>query len=224
MLSRLKNLFKKPEMERVVFNDTTTLEFLAVKEQWLACWQQLGLTAGKTLFEELLTAYQEPQRHYHTLQHLSECLEHFSQVHEFFERPAEACIALWFHDAIYDVKGKTNEQDSAQWAVNELNKAGADIAIQQRVEQLILATQHNVKPEDNDQRLIVDIDLAILGANKERFAEYEQQVREEYSWVPSLVYNHKRKALLKSFIAHETIFNTPFFRERYEQQARNNLA
>jgi hypothetical protein len=36
-----------------------------------------------------------------------------------------------------------------------------------------MATCHTAKPADADQQLLVDIDLAILGAEPARFAEYE---------------------------------------------------
>jgi predicted metal-dependent HD superfamily phosphohydrolase len=86
-----------------------------------------------------------------------------------------------------------------------------------------MATRHDATPTDSDEQLLVDIDLSILGANRERFAEYDRQVRAEYSWVPGFIYNMKRKGVLKAFLARPSIYNTSYFRERYEQQARINL-
>lgn len=105
--------------------------------------------------------------------------------------------------------------------------AGADAAVQGRVERLIMATKHDAAEpaaDAPDQQLLVDIDLAILGAAPERFAEYGRQVRAEYGWVPGLVYRTKRKAVLKSFLARPRLYGTAHFRERYEAQARRNLA
>ena len=69
------------------------------------------------LFEKLLEAYSEPQRKYHTLQHLVECIQKFELVSELVNFPREVEIALWFHDAVYDVKAYDNEALSAIWAL-----------------------------------------------------------------------------------------------------------
>lgn len=53
-----------------------------------------------------------------------------------------------------------------------------------QVQQLILITAHQTMPQTIDEKIIVDVDLAIFGATPQRFAEYEQQIRKEYSWVP----------------------------------------
>lgn len=195
-----------------------------LKEAWQLAWADLSLHAPAGLCEELLAAYEEPQRHYHSLQHLAECLAHFDQVRHLASYPGEVALALWFHDAVYDVQGKSNEQQSADWAVRALQAAGAGEASRARVLQLIMATQHHAEVHEPDQQLLVDIDLSILGATPERFAEYDRQVRAEYSWVPGLIYRVKRKAVLKSFLDREHIYNTPYFRERCEAQARRNLA
>ncbi|QNA90305.1 hypothetical protein G4G28_20610 [Massilia sp. Dwa41.01b] len=44
---------------------------------WQGLWNRLGKPAPPALLAALLAAYSEPQRHYHTLQHLGECLSHF---------------------------------------------------------------------------------------------------------------------------------------------------
>ena len=80
---------------------------------WLRAWNELQYTPPLGLYEQLLQAYSEPQRHYHTLQHLAECLQLQSESAHLAQHPAEIAIALWFHDAVYDVKAHDNEARSA---------------------------------------------------------------------------------------------------------------
>lgn len=47
-----------------------------------------------------------------------------------------------------------------------------------------MATRHDSVALGADARVIVDVDLSILGAAQSRFDEYESQVREEYAFVP----------------------------------------
>lgn len=194
-----------------------------------ASWQRgwAGLHArgdGVAVRDALLAAYAEPQRKYHTLQHLSECLALFDQYHSLAVEPAEVEIALWFHDAIYAVRASDNEARSADWAEAELHKAGVAQARIARVRGHILATRHSVLPEGSDQALLVDIDLSILGAPRPRFEEYEQQVREEYRWVPGFLFQLKRKQILAQFLARDALFATPAIRQSLEAAARENLA
>lgn len=191
---------------------------------WSRAWADLRLQPQPGLFEELLGAYKEPRRHYHSQQHLAECLTHFEHSRHLAERPGELAIALWFHDAVYDVRGKSNERQSADWATRVLAMSNATQATRERIDQLIMATRHDAAPTQGDEQLLVDIDLSILGATPQRFAEYDRQVRAEYSWVPGFVYNMKRRRVLQSFLARPGIYSTSYFRERYEAQARINLA
>ncbi len=190
---------------------------------WNRAWSELSLEAPGGLFERLIAAYRAPHRSYHALQHLQECIAHFSEVPALAVRPGEVEIALWFHDAIYDPRSGDNELLSANLASEELSAAGAPRECQTHVHELIMATRHEAKPSEADQQLLVDIDLAILGASPARFNEYDNQVRLEYSWVPGFLYRMKRREVLKGFLSREHIYCTEYFRERYEQQARANL-
>ena len=193
------------------------------ERSWQHAWQGLGATPPAGLLQALLAAYAEPQRRYHTRQHLAECLAHFEAVQNRAQHPAEVELALWFHDAVYDIKGKDNELRSAQWAAQALGEAGLAEAICGRVHELVMATRHEVLPEHDDARLLVDIDLAILGADSERFAQYDAQVRAEYAWVPWPIYGIKRKQVLQGFLQRKAIYATPYFHARLEQQAHANL-
>jgi predicted metal-dependent HD superfamily phosphohydrolase len=162
-------------------------------------------------------------RHYHTLQHLAECLDLFDRVAHLARYPGEAAIALWFHDAVYLPLAKDNEARSADWACAALREAGAGEEVCERMRALIMATAHHAAPEGDDARLVVDIDLAILGADAARFAEYEGQVRAEYATVPEDLFRQKRAELLARFLERPAIYQTPELHARLENQARINL-
>jgi predicted metal-dependent HD superfamily phosphohydrolase len=162
------------------------------------------------LFAEVMGRYAEPHRSYHTTRHLDECFARLDEARQHADRLYEIELALWFHDAVYDVRGSDNEKRSASWAQAAVSAAGLDTTVGDRVRDLILATRHDGSSPAGDAALLVDVDLAILGSPAERFDEYEQQVRQEYSWVPGFLFKRKR--------AH-----TEHFRSRYEAAARANL-
>lgn len=194
------------------------------EHRWQRLWNELGLPAPAGLLAALLDAYSEPQRHYHTLQHLEECLAHFDALHQLAEHPAEIALALWFHDAVYDVHARDNEARSADWAASALLAAGLALDTCRRVHGLVMATRHDAFPTSLDAQLLTDVDLAILGAGPERFAEYETQIRAEYGHVPQALFVEKRRQILQGFLDRERIFHTQPCQARFEAAARRNLA
>lgn len=192
---------------------------------WLEAWRALGAEAPGGLHARLLAAWSEPQRHYHTLQHLEECLALADALREAMTHPAEVVLALWFHDAVYDVRAHDNEARSAQWADEALRDAGVVQEVRGRIADLVMATCHGaVVPATRDAALLVDIDLAILGSREARFAEYEAQIRAEYAWAPPEVYATKRREVLQGFLGRERIYSTDTMVARFEAQARRNLS
>ena len=108
-------------------------------ERWQAVWTALGVSRPEAgLPERLISCYSEPQRHYHTLQHLGECLSWLDCLRELAQRPAEIELALWFHDAIYEVRRRDNESRSADWAREALLRAGASIDVADRVQAMVM--------------------------------------------------------------------------------------
>jgi len=175
-------------------------------------------------FDELAARYAETHRHYHTARHISECFTHFDGARDLCERPSEVELALWFHDAVYQPRANDNEAKSADWAVRVMLEAGIDMQAQERVRALIMATCHNALPDTQDAKVLVDVDLAILGANAARFDEYEVQVRAEYGWVPEFLFRRTRKKILKDFLARPSIYSTEHCKNQFEKKARDNLA
>jgi len=193
--------------------------------RWRETWIQLGLPEpGDATLDDLLDRYREPQRHYHTLQHLEECFAGYDLLRGGMQRPGEIALALWFHDAVYDPRRGDNEALSADLAAATLRKAGAGDALVARASALIMATQgHTATADDPDRAILLDIDLGILGASPARFAEYERQIRAEYAHVPDEAYRAGRARVLDSFARRTWIYATARFHALYEQAARRNL-
>lgn len=195
---------------------------MSTRERWSASWQGLAAAPAEP-YGQLTGAYAEPHRHYHTAQHLDECFACFDEIGPLAEHPAEVAIALWFHDAIYDPKRQDNEERSAAWARRTMLAAGAAPDAAARVHALVMATRHAAVPRGQDEAVLVDIDLSILGAAPGRFDEYERQVRAEYAWVPEFLFRRKRRQILDELLARASIFSTAPMRGRLEARARANL-
>lgn len=194
-------------------------------DAWARVWAELGVVrVSRETYEELIRHYCEPHRAYHNLQHLKECLQVRRFGNAACQAPAEIDLALWFHDAIYDPLRSDNELRSAQWLDHVARDSGLGDETRHRLYNLIRVTRHDGAPASADEAVLVDTDLAILGASFERFEEYDQQIRREYQFVPLPVYRQKRRQVLEGFLARERIYTTAAYFDAFEQQARANLA
>lgn len=193
----------------------------ALRDEWSALWRRLG-GAGDPgpAFRDLEKRYSEPGRPYHNLDHIAHCL---GELRGQTENSAIE-FALWFHDAVYDSRAKDNEERSAELAREAVSCAGLPEDFADQVANLILATKHTSEPASPDAQLIVDIDLSILGQPRAEFDEYERAIRQEYAWVPNEDFARGRLRVLEAFAARPAIYSTAFFRAKYEQAARANLA
>lgn len=165
--------------------------------------------------EPVLEAYSQPGRGYHNLEHLEEVLQWVDQVPLGEREKQRLSLALFYHDAVYDGKRNDNEQASAEWCRRDLGER-AEV-------ELILDTRHSAQPTSPLGLWMVDIDLAVLGAERSRFDRYEKGVRQEYSWVPWFLFRRKRKQILLQFLERPKLYFTEFFRQRLEASARANL-
>ena len=172
----------------------------------------------------MLAAWSEPQRHYHDLRHLHECLARWQSWQAQARHAGEVALALWYHDAVYQPRSGDNELRSAEWAARTMSEAGVAKERIDRVHALIMATRHDAPAESPDAKLLVDIDLAVLGAAPERFDEYDRDVRAEYAWVPEALYREKRREVLQGFASRDRIYQTDTAHQQLEAQAKLNLA
>jgi len=192
--------------------------------RWKALMHTFGLTENQAMFDKLMTLHNEPHRAYHTAEHISACLKHLDKAAHLADRPQEIEMAFWFHDAIYNPFSGTNEEDSADMAEAFLTQQNIAADITARVKHMILITKHHAQTQTNDEAIMIDIDLSILGAPAHIFDQYEKDIRIEYRKVPSLFFKPKRRKILKEFLARPRLFQHDHFHALWDAQARENLA
>lgn len=173
---------------------------------------------------EVAKRYEEPWRHYHTVEHLQNMgkflLEFISKLHS----PSTVLLATVGHDSVYipQLGGGNNERLSSQL----LTRIGTGIFSRQELDlakDYIHATiEHKTDNVDSDLSFFLDADMSIVGSSPERFRLYDQQIRQEFIHVPWEDYRQGRAHVLKTFNMRE-IFITPEAKDQYEDQAHKNI-
>lgn len=165
-------------------------------------------------------AYSEKTRYYHNLKHLEDCFNEFDYITKW---NSEVEFAIWFHDIVYDSQQFDNEENSAKIAKNALTLLGCNAKLIDSVNDIILHSKNHAQTLEENKMLFSDIDLSIFGKDEEVFLKYEENIREEYGWVPTDIYTKKRINILNSFMMRNSIYNLPDFKGKYEKQARYNI-
>ncbi|MFC9927255.1 hypothetical protein [Streptomyces sp. NPDC127190] len=175
--------------------------------------------------DNLLARWQEPQRRYHTLTHLTAVLDRVDLLQEHAADPDAVRLAAWFHDAVYLPDRSENEERSARLAERALPEAGVPEPTTAEVARLVrLTVGHDPAEDDRNGQVLCDADLAILAAPPSAYAVYTAEVREEYHFVPNDAFRTGRSAVLRQLLALPRLFHTPYGRRNWEATARHNLA
>ncbi|MGW0549767.1 HD domain-containing protein [Streptomyces altiplanensis] len=174
--------------------------------------------------ENLLARWAEPQRRYHSTDHLVAVLGHLDTLAAHAGDPAAVRLAAWFHDAVYRPDRSENEERSAVLAERALSELGLDDARTAEVARLVrLTAGHDPAPGDTNGEALCDADLAILAAPPASYAAYAAAVREEYGFVPDDTFREGRAAVLRQLLELPALFRTPHGRAQWEARARQNL-
>ena len=179
--------------------------------------------ANDSEYAYLNDMYSELHRYYHTIEHIEDCLYKLQEVETLASHLDALKLALVYHDLFYDPKRKDNEEKSANYAYKLLSKNPSTQGLATKVREFILLTKHPSIPKTEDEKLLLDIDLSILGSSPEEYAVYEANIRKEYIHVPKLIFKLGRSKLLKKFLSQNRIFHTDFFFNKIENQARDNI-
>ncbi|MFG1809943.1 hypothetical protein [Streptomyces sp. NPDC049040] len=174
---------------------------------------------------ELLERWAEPQRRYHTVDHLAEVLARTTELTAYADDPDTVALGAWFHDAVYRPDRSENEERSADLARRALTEAGVDADRTDEVIRLVrLTITHDPAPGDANGDVLCDADLAVLAGDPASYAAYAAAVRDEYSFVPDADFRSGRAAVLRQLLALPQLFRTPYGQEHWERTARRNLA
>ncbi|MCA9579233.1 MAG: hypothetical protein KC668_27585 [Myxococcales bacterium] len=197
-----------------------------------AGWAPPAVLALATTLAE---AYTTPKRAYHDLRHVEELLAWFAAVRDQgpgWAHPSDVLAAVLFHDAVYVAGQADNEARSAELAGSCIAQHGLPCDVL-RVVALIEATArhgaespslaHEATGEASDLLHFLDADMAILGAEPERFDDYERAIAEEYRVVPEAAFRTGRGRFLTRLLALPWLYQTEFFSSRLELAARSNL-
>jgi predicted metal-dependent HD superfamily phosphohydrolase len=172
-------------------------------------------------FEKLKASYASPNRFYHNLDHLCHVFDLLTQANI---QDEAVFWAVFYHDYIYVAGSSSNEEKSADIAINQLVAMEVPLITVERCAELILLTRnHKLPRHDDTAAAFLDADMAILGSSASEYEIYIANIRKEYSSIPEFLYKSGRKKFLKTCLDQPAIFNSEWFFKRFEKQARKNL-
>ncbi|MDT0268117.1 metal-dependent phosphohydrolase [Streptomyces sp. DSM 44915] len=176
---------------------------------------------GRAVGGRLLTRWREPQRRYHTEDHLRFLLARLDELAGAAADPVAVELAGWYHDAVYDPRGADNEERSAELAETELPVSGRRAEVARLVR---LTAGHRPAAGDTNGAVLCDADLAVLAGAPEEYAAYTAAVRQEYGHLPEPAFATGRSEILRQLLARPTLFHTAYGSDHWEPTARHNLA
>jgi predicted metal-dependent HD superfamily phosphohydrolase len=178
---------------------------------------------------EIFQAYQQPNRFYHTLEHIAHCIQELqwlSANHEGINNTEQLFLALLAHDFIYnsDNKDISDECQSALWFETFLNKINYNKSHTDIIIKMIKATQH-FNTEDLTQNdilnILCSIDLSILAQPAKIYKWYKDMVRQEYCFIPDSKFAIGRIKILQKLLS-DNIYKSNLF-AHYESRAKCNI-
>jgi predicted metal-dependent HD superfamily phosphohydrolase len=205
-------------------------DFLLQKFKQLADNQ---LVASDLFYKNIVTNYTKNGRFYHNLSHINALLQpleniaFYQAITETLETPSASLqYAIFYHDIIYKPLQNDNEEASAEFAKNDMKQLNmAQKVIDTTAEMIILTKTHTLTHENDtpEARLLLDLDLAILGESEAVYERYAENIRQEYWLIPEKMYRKGRTKVLLHFIDSQNIYKTPYFQTHFEAQAKANL-
>lgn len=192
----------------------------SVSDRFHSLCHRLGVHRDQAIsvWQLLHFKYAEPHRVYHNMIHISRMLDALDKV---APENVNVEMAIWFHDSVYDPKRRDNEVLSAKLFEDTLG-VFLQRSVMDHVSYLIMSTDHyHERGNTEDEKLLLDIDLMILGSEPDEYDAYCKAIRKEYDYVPEDQFKVGRSAILKELLLR-SVYATPFF-AHLEDSARSNM-
>lgn len=195
------------------------------KEMLVEALMALGVSSGwDDAFQRVLDLYLETSRGHHNLRHVTECMLWVRQLRLLLHKPHHAMIAFFYHDAVYRPGSSNNEEQSAILAradLQDMRCANADVSL---IEEMIVGRNMGRIANTPDDQFVHDIDYWVLGSDPRRYKEYAAGIMKENLPRYSVEeYKAGRGSFLNGVLKQPRIFETDYFYERFEEQARANV-
>jgi predicted metal-dependent HD superfamily phosphohydrolase len=175
---------------------------------------------------ELLGWWSQPHRQYHTVAHLAAVLDVVDGYAGHADDPHLVRLAAWGHDAVYDPRAPTEENERASARLTGQLLADLRVpppAVAEVVRLIMLTADHRADPVDLNAALLCDADLAILAAPDEDYDWYAAAIRREYAHVPDDVYRIGRVKALHDLLDRPATYRIPVLHHRWELTAQANI-
>ena len=216
-----------------------TLSKRKIDAHWMflsSCWGSLGEISDwnpdwNKVMIYLVHRYQTPKRYYHNLNHIEYCLRELQEIDIDRESKIIIELAIWFHDAVYDISKTDNEEQSAKLAVRCLNAFNVNAVIIDKVEGMILKTKDHKCMGDWAENIFLDIDMSILAADNITYRKYKNGILREFKEYCAKVYESQisnrdfytmRNYALNKILDMDQIFVSAWYIDK-EAKARENL-
>lgn len=195
------------------------------RDRFLRLWKRCCAadSTGEPVIADIEASYSEPHRHYHTGRHIDHCLTQLDLTRHEMDDADAVEMALWFHDIEYDPKAPDNELQSAERFIGYAHGAMKH-ELEQKIYRLIMITMHNDAPRGENEKYVVDIDLSSFGLPWKEFVQDSINVQKEFTHLSDQEFAKRNLKFLKSLQSRPRIFFTEFYRQRYEQAARENIS
>lgn len=208
-----------------------------MEHRWYELCREAGMSTlwSTSLFHMMEHFYKLPEglRHYHTLEgHIYKlllALDEFRKGNPF--KPScgwfAFIYALFMHDIFYVPGDKQNESKSGTLAATLLfgthvERVSKDVA--GLIEDSMRALPPHNYTQHADGPLLCDLDLVGFGSSYEDFMDDTTLIRKEFSFTTDEQFNQGRKNFFEEIYARGYIYHTSYFRELYEDQAKENIA
>ena len=189
---------------------------------WNRCLLESAMDESSTIHQNLIDSYSDPQRYYHTLNHIEHCLSLFDKIRSEVENPEALELAIWYHDVVYTAGAVDNEQLSADQFMARSNGVFDD-TLRDTIYRHIMATVHDGSEYENpDTQFMLDIDLASFGQPWPEFIRDSDNLRLEKKDQPDEVFFQNQAVFQNKLFGQPRFFRSDYFYDKYEARARQN--
>jgi len=203
------------------FKNTEKARFLYNCASFLHRAYQINPETSRAIAECLLGRMNNMRLHYHTFLHILATFDFAEENNVYLQKHEQ--LAIWFHDAIYDISLTTNERQSGEFMIALLKNYIPHEEYMDAYDIILDTAKHTSILKHNSSDLVLDLDVSNFAYNREMHLIANAAIQAEYPSLTDAEFAIGRLKFLDEFMDKGFIFRTPLFKDKFEQQARDNI-